>query len=291
MKKGKMLLILLFICLLSLVYYEFTHVYGTSAVYNIALPEQSGNINAGIDQAEVKKTKFKKLIEIDGWAYINDLQANQQKVYIVLFSKNKNYVYDTQEVLRSDLPAALNDQSNKVEYAGLKSLIDMSNVASGSYQIGFYIENGSRKELSSVGMSVIKDDSIVVFNEITNKKMDIKVNKEKGGIQANIEEVKKENGILKIKGWGFLEDSSSDSSAIYLVLKEEKSNQIIVFDTQMQIRKDVTAYYGNKEDLDKSGFIAKLRNEDLGVGKYNLGVFIKSGTSTGLYWSKESIGE
>lgn len=59
MKNGKILLIVLFLGLFSLIYYEITHVYGTSANQIISLPKQDKNINAGIDKSDVRKTKFK----------------------------------------------------------------------------------------------------------------------------------------------------------------------------------------------------------------------------------------
>lgn len=291
MKKGKILLSFLSLCLFTLVFYEFTHVYGTSHVHNISLPQQDRNINSGIDKIELKKMKSKELIGIEGWAYINDLEADKQNVYTVLLSNGNQYVFDTKKVLRGDLPTALNDQVSKVENAGLKSLIDMSNVKSDSYQIGFYIENESKREFSLSGLSVIKNDEKIEFKENTNNKLDLQLSEVETNVRANIEEVKKENGIIKIKGWGFLEGLSPDASDIYVVLKGEESKKSIVFDVQSQIRKDVTAYYSGKINLDKSGFLSRISKDNIGTEKYKIGIYIKNGTKAGLYWSKESIGE
>ncbi|WP_379147302.1 hypothetical protein [Paenibacillus sp. sgz500992] len=293
MKKGKILLLILSLCFFTLVYYEFTHVYGTSNVQNIELPGESNNINSGIDKIDVKKMKFKKLLRIEGWAYINDLQADKQNAYIVLLSKNHRYVFDTEKVERGDLPAALNDQSNKVESSGLRSLINMSELAADTYDIAFYIENGSQKEfsLSVSGLNVIKSNASIELKEKTNNKLNLQLDEVKDKVQANIEEVKVENGIIKIKGWGFLEDVSPELSTIYVVLKEEESNKIIVYDTQTQIRKDVTAYYSKKLDLDKSGFISRINEDDLKNERYKIGLYIKNGAKAGFHWSKESIGE
>lgn len=289
MKNGKILLIVLFLGLFSLIYYEITHVYGTSANQIISLPKQDKNINAGIDKSDVRKTKFKKLIDIEGWAYINNIGADQQNVFIVLTSENNQYIYNTEKVFRGDLPSALNNQDNKIENAGFKGLIDTSDMVAGSYQIGFYIENGSRKEFSLSGISVVKNNSKIDFKENLSNKVDLILDKAKEKVQVNIEEVKKENGIFKVKGWGFLENGSPETSQTYIVLKRGES--LFVFDTQLQIRKDVTANFGGKTDLDSSGFLAKIGEESIGKGKFQIGIYIKNGPLTGLHWSKESIGE
>lgn len=292
MKKGKIILAILFLCLLSLIGYEITHVYGVSNHHNISLPNSDTNISGGIDKTEVKSSKFKKLLAIEGWAYIDNIDAEQQNVFIVLLSETNRYVFDTEKVLRGDLPTALSDQNNKVENAGFNGLIDTSNIESGSYQIGYYIQNGDSKELSYSGISVTKENNDKIeFKEILNNALNIKIDKATNEIQANIEEFKNENGIFKIKGWGYLENVSPEDSDIYIALKEKDSKKLFVFDTQFQIRKDVTAYFGGKSDLDKSGFTSKISKEIIGDGEFQLGIYIKNGPLAGLYWSEESIGE
>lgn len=244
MKKGKTLLIILMLGMLSLIYFEITHVFGSAKAYNVSLPDRDKDINAGIDNIGVRKIKFKELLNINGWAYINDIDATQQKVYITLVSSESQYIFDTEKVLRADLPDALNDKQNKIENAGLETLIDMSMVEKGSYRIGFYIENGSEKKLNLSSMSVNVENKKVEILEIMNNRTDLKLVQSTNEVKANIEEVRNGEGYVKIKGWAFLKGVSHESSEIYIVLKDQKNNQLTFFDSDSQIRKDVTAYFG-----------------------------------------------
>ncbi|MBY9077527.1 hypothetical protein [Paenibacillus sp. CGMCC 1.18879] len=291
MTKSKILLIILLMGLFGLIYHEATHVYGAAKSYSTILPDTEKKINAGIDNVLVKTIKHKNVVNIEGWAYINGVKADQQKAFFVLASHDKQYILQAEKVSRGDLPAALNDSSDGVENSGVKALINASNIADGSYQLGFYIENGSDKAYSLVGYSLIKAEGKLECKENVNQKVDFQLNNTATQeINANVESVSKEGETYKLKGWGFLEGKPSKDSQVYVVLKQKDSNTVLFFDTQYQIRKDVVAYYKDN-DVEYSGFKAIISEEELKGKQYSIGVFIVNGSSTGIYWSKESIGE
>ncbi|RUT42871.1 hypothetical protein EJP82_21820 [Paenibacillus anaericanus] len=293
MKKNKIiirsLLSMLLVGLLLLISYEMIHIYGASNQYKFELPKYGSNINAGIDKSQVRKIKFRELIQLDGWAYINNYNADEQRKYIVLYSESNQYIFGTNKVIRNDLPAALNNTDDHLESAGFSSLIDMTNVKSGSYRIGYFIENKNQRELTLSNIIVNKIDNEITFKESMNKQQSTKIEKANENIKASIEEISNENGVIKIKGWGYLEGISSQGNEISIVLKG--NNETLIYDTQSQIRHDVTKYFGGKVDLDHSGFVFKISRDDIKKGNYQIGIYIKNGQSRGLYWSKESIGE
>jgi hypothetical protein len=80
-----------------------------------------------------------------------------------------------------------------------------------------------------------------------------------------MEEIKKENGMVKINGWSAVKMQGSKNSAIYCVLKSK--DKIYIFDTlQLYKRPDVTTYF--KIDRDDSGFNAIIPLDKLQKGEY-----------------------
>ncbi|MNW34181.1 hypothetical protein D3C74_111520 [compost metagenome] len=293
MNKNTILIRFIFLFLILgtviLISYEMTHVYGAAKITKQDLPKIGTEIHAGIDHLELKKIKFRQLLKLDGWAYLNKNDAESQIAYIVLYSQHKQYVFNSERVIRNDLPTALNNDKDNVQNAGLTSLIDMTKVESGSYQIGFYIVNNNASAFTLSNMTVNKSDSVIDIKENINSKQNIEIKKTLGKVQANLEEISNNNGIIKLKGWIFIEGVTSDKTKIYIVLKNKE--KIVVYDTQTQFRKDVTNYFGGTQDYDKSGFTSNISQDDLGEGIYQVGLYVDNGESSGLYWSEESIGE
>lgn len=284
----KVVLSLLVMGLLSLITYEVLHIYGTASKYKERLPDIGRNIHAGIDQKNVRKIKFRHLIELEGWAYINNYNAESQTVYIVLLSEKEHYIFGTQKVLRNDLPSALNDPTNSVENAGFSTLIDMSNVEEGTYSIGYYIKNEDQEELSLSGTLVKNNNKEITFEDKMNQLQKLKIEESNTDITVNIEEIVIGEEETRVKGWGYLDNVSSKGSEIFILLQGE--NETLIYDTQSLIRKDVSNYFNGGNELDYSGFIFRIKNRDL-IGRYKVGIYITNEQLSGLFWSRESIGE
>jgi hypothetical protein len=95
---------------------------------------------------------------------------------------------------------------------------------------------------------------------------------ETNDLEISVEEVKKDNGIVKINGWSAVMKQDSKNSTIYCVLKSK--NKIYIFDTfQLYKRPDVTTYF--KIDRDDSGFNAIIPFDKLEKGEYQIGILIK----------------
>jgi hypothetical protein len=95
---------------------------------------------------------------------------------------------------------------------------------------------------------------------------------ETNDLEIGLEEVKKDNGIVKINGWSAVKKQDSKNSKIYCVLKSK--DKMYIFDTfHLYKRPDVTAY--SKIDRDDSGFNAIIPVDKLEKGEYQIGILLK----------------
>lgn len=79
--------------------------------------------------------------------------------------------------------------------------------------------------------------------------------------------------LFQVSGFAFFNDQDSKDSSIELVLIEgEKTFSLQV---QREIREDVTTYFKSQNNLDNSGFSAKLLIDQLSPGKYQLGIILR----------------
>jgi len=93
---------------------------------------------------------------------------------------------------------------------------------------------------------------------------------------------------LTIAGWGFLDGLNSNSLKPYLLLKKEE--QIISYNTVLQIRKDLTTWFIKTGlNLDSAGFQVKIPIQNFEPGTYNLGLYIEKGNQTGIVFSDKFI--
>jgi hypothetical protein len=101
--------------------------------------------------------------------------------------------------------------------------------------------------------------------------------KETHDLEAGVEEVKKDNGMIIINGWSAVKKQDSKNSTIYCILKSK--DKIYIFDTfHLYKRPDVTAYF--KIDRDDSGFNAIIPVDKLEKGEYQIGILIKKDNVT-----------
>ena len=104
-----------------------------------------------------------------------------------------------------------------------------------------------------------------------------------------VENFTTQESVYQISGWGFLEKIESKNNKISVVLINN-SNAIIVKCQQLQ-RTDITTSENNNIDYDNSGFLAKIKCNDLQKGNYKIGIFIenKSFNKKGLYLTDKFI--
>ena len=98
--------VLVFLAYLASANYIFSHlltVDGEAEVHNINIPEETGNIRYYIDPIQIRQIEWKGIIAINGWAFIEGVDAYNYSTYILLKADTKEYVFDTSMEMRPDI--------------------------------------------------------------------------------------------------------------------------------------------------------------------------------------------
>jgi hypothetical protein len=103
------------------------------------------------------------------------------------------------------------------------------------------------------------------------QQMDLPI--ETKGISYAIEILRDIKDYIDIRGWAFINDKNSEGSVILLGLSSDRNNFLI--NTSLIKRPDVTVYFKTSLNLNDSGFSAIIAKEELEVGTYKIGIYIK----------------
>lgn len=102
------------------------------------LPLQINNgvqFNYNIENFETTKDNLK----ISGWAYFNEQDATDTKIEIVAIKENRAYRLFNEKVARPDVASYFKSDFD-LSSSGFKSEINLTDLASGTYQIGIYLK-------------------------------------------------------------------------------------------------------------------------------------------------------
>lgn len=114
----------------------------------INLPAPTNNIISSVDEVMEMEDSTK----ISGWAAINGQDSKNTKIYIVLQSANKNYVYPTIAVKRPDVTQAFKNMD--YDDSGYTTFIAKSSLAEGKYQVGIYIQKDTVEAFQYINNSL-----------------------------------------------------------------------------------------------------------------------------------------
>ena len=93
-----------------------------------------------------------------------------------------------------------------------------------------------------------------------------------GDINFDLVLEEKENEF-SVSGWAAIKNQDATESEIFIVLRNDQL--IYRFTTQPSLRPDVTASFKSKFKLDNSGYTAKVLNQNVERGRYEIGILIK----------------
>lgn len=130
---------------------RFERVEGEARLQNIFLPVETSNIANNLEI--VIRTD---VIEAEGWAFIEDQSAQDSKIYIVLKSGTKTYVFDTLPYKRSDITTIYQELNLDLDDSGFIALISPEKIATGEYTFGIYIRKGETEALQYTNKVVVK---------------------------------------------------------------------------------------------------------------------------------------
>ncbi len=126
----------------------------TSVLQEIALPAESGNITCRIDRLEETETERGKLIEVDGWAFIDGQSAEDSETYVVLKSDTDTYVFDTIMQERPDVTDHFDELGLDLDSSGFVARIPKEIIERGPYRLGIYIRKGDIEGLRYIDRTV-----------------------------------------------------------------------------------------------------------------------------------------
>ncbi len=144
-------IIIVFICYLFSADYIFNQIItvkGEAKLYNFDLPESYSNILFALGEVNQTKIGWKDVVRFDGWAFVERVNAKNQKIFLVLKSESNKYIFDTVSEYRIDLPVAFKVYDMNLQNAGFNSILSKDVIKDGVYCLGFCLKNNGETYFS-----------------------------------------------------------------------------------------------------------------------------------------------
>ena len=116
---------------------------GESQLYETSIPTATDNIQYWVDQLQVAT----HVLEISGWAFIEEHDSVNSEIYVVLKSADRTYVFTTETVIREGITEHFKELGLNLDYSGFAALIPLRKIAGGKYTVGIYITKGDIEAL------------------------------------------------------------------------------------------------------------------------------------------------
>jgi hypothetical protein len=130
---------------------------GASQLYETSLPAVTDNIEYSVDHFE----SAAGVVEIYGWAFIEDHDSANSEIYIVLKSTDRTYVFTTETVVRESVTEQFKELGLNLDNSGFSALIPTWKIASGEYSVGICIEKNDVEALVYTNKAIIKSGNTV----------------------------------------------------------------------------------------------------------------------------------
>lgn len=262
----------------------------TSTLQEITLPPETGNIYCNFDRVGSNGNT----ISIIGIAFIGGSNTKNSHIFVCLKSDSYNYVFDTFAVPRPDVTENFAYLNLNLDLAGYRAVIPLEEIEDGTYEVGIFIMKDDIEALRYSNMIVTKFGQVIEFPLWTSKPEEISLPAKSEPMKFHIdglEEVVKEGKeYTEICGWAFIEQQSLEQSQTYVVLNS--TSNIYVFDTWKNYTPWVPPYFGITDlGLEWAGFIARVPEEGIEDGTYELGIYIKKGDIEALQYTDDAGGQ
>jgi hypothetical protein len=242
---------------------------------NISLPLETNNINWGLDRYEYNS----ELLEIEGFAFIEGYNTENNQIFVVLKSYNQTYVFNTIPNKRNDVTQAYSTLNLNLDDSGFKTFIPRDKIAENGYNMGICIIKGDVQAFEYTNR-LLQDQA---------KLQTLSLSMETENITYSIDSFIVNDNVLEVKGWAFINGQSSENSQIYLVLKSK--TETYVFSSIPISRIDVTtAFIENNLNYNNSGFDVVLNTGRIPKNKYTAGIYIKKGSIEALQYTEYVLG-
>jgi len=131
---------------------------GEAHLYRFSLPVETNNIRSYIDKLI---TDGRSAVDVQGWAFIEGEDSENNEVYIVLKSGGETYIFDTMVQERPDITQAFKNLGLNLDYSGFIALIPARKISDGEYSVGIYIKKADIEALVYTNKAVIKSGDTI----------------------------------------------------------------------------------------------------------------------------------
>jgi hypothetical protein len=126
-------------------------------LYATSVPATTGNIHYEIDHLEAAG----QILVIYGWAFIEDRDSLNSKIYIVLKSAERTYVFTTETVIRESITGQFKESGLNLDYSGFSALVPTMETASGEYSLGICVRRDDIEALTYTNRTITKSGHTV----------------------------------------------------------------------------------------------------------------------------------
>ena len=215
-------------------------------------------------------------VRVESWAFPAQGNCRSCKPFYTLRSKTHTYVAEAMIVPRPDVVSYFNDTS--LLYSGMEAKFTKKSLEKGYYNLGMLLRDTIRStdyfsetdKIIPAGIEDYATPDILTSDPVG-----------KDSIQAFVDKVVDGKDIMKIDGWAFINQLSTDYSETSLILKS--SDHMYSLATTPVARPDVQTYFKVPYTIDMAGFSVKFRKDKVPPGSYELYVVIlnkKTNTKT-----------
>ena len=130
---------------------------GTSRLYATSVPATTGDVYYEIDHFEAAG----QILVIYGWAFIEGRDSLSSRIYIVLKSAERTYVFTTETVIRETIAERFKESGSNLDYSGFSALVPTREMASGEYSLGICVKGDDIEALTYTGRAIMKSGPTV----------------------------------------------------------------------------------------------------------------------------------
>lgn len=286
------LLFIIYLVSANLIFNRLILLKGESKLVNEDFEFKNTIIMHSIDSMDSIKIKWKNVLCIRGWAFLEDEDMKQSEKYLVLQSESSRFIYTVFPIKREDVKRIFENSENlSLEKSGFRANIPIDVLKDGVYRIDICIKKDNNVYLKQGKDFISKINGRIIPKYISRNFSELLVDQASDlgcfdDIKMCIDYIKdEEDDIIEISGWGFMEGVNADKSKIYTVFRSREKTYI--FDSQMRIREDVTnAFFEEyKMNLDSCGFNTNILKNQIESGKYQIGIYIENGDKKALVYT------
>jgi hypothetical protein len=263
------------------VFERLARVDGESRRVTVSLPAESKGMAWAIDHLLV----MSKVIEVEGWAFMEGQDAQQSRICVVLRSGTGTYVFNTFQRSRPDVAVTFEGHGRGLDHSGFVALLprdeipgDGGQIPQNGYALGIYIK-GNEAEAFEYTDRVLG---------VVSRAQQIPLPADGGRLSYEVDRCSPGPEATELEGWAFIEDGDARNSRTYVVLRSDANTY--VFDTFWRRRTDVSSgFAGHGRNLAESGFIAFIPPQVIAAGGYRVGIYVKDGDEEALRYSNEQF--